>query len=665
MFDSKLLREICDSKAVFWAGQFSPTSSFTSSTRIFDETYDFRQSSNDHGSYSAVYLTEIDLGNVKQWPLILDEALRLLAHDEKTLLFIRFTQSHLLSVFALSAFLRKKKDFNIRLNYQEQDLDGTVIYSLECHRAPLTPTLSTFEFALITNGLRPTQVRRFVDSVANIRGIDNIAWSIAICGPADCRYQTEALSNRIRYIEEPSLHTAKGWITRKKNLIVETSTSENLLVAHDRYEIPENFLDAMFEYGPDFSVLVPAQVDQNGKRFPDWVSIGSQWSWAPCGMLDYGDYNPNIYINGGVIISKRSVLKDTPWNDLLFWNQGEDVELSRCLADNGITPRLSRLVTLTVTDARPGYTFDFASLPSINNAYVSPNGSPLASQFAMGVFSVGTGVELKNITANQLADHGITASKDFFSYTSEGLIPKRNSVDIAFGVQPPNKEDFRLSLNLKGQLESNDIELYINGKSVPFECTKGNPYSVRISLSVALADYEHCRNIVLTLNSSKNYILLGILPIYNKELPNYPILFSDKGVPHSALGAGWSARESWGVWSDGPNSDLYLPIPDSANITDIEFTLKANAYAPQTIESQLIGVKCNGVAVTLLKINKNKRPKKIKIRIPGALIHNNKVAHLQFSIQHPSSPAEQGVSADNRRLGLGLLSIDAKKVRPA
>ncbi|MHA6129397.1 DUF7024 domain-containing protein [Pseudomonas fluorescens group sp. PF-1] len=663
MFDSKLLREICDAKAVFWAGQFSPTSSFTSSTRIFDEKYDFRQPSSDHGSYSAVYLTEIDLGIVKQWPIILDEALRLLAHDQKTLLFIRFSQSHLLSIFALSAFLRKKKDFNIRLNYQDQDQDGTVIYSLECHRTPLTPSLSTFEFALITNGLRPAQVRSFVDSVANIRGIDNITWSIAICGPAEFRYQTEALSNRIRYIVEPSQHTAKGWITRKKNLIVETSSSENLLVAHDRYEIPENFLDAMFEYGPDFSVLVPAQIDQEGKRFPDWVSIGSQWSWAPCGMLDYGDYNPNIYINGGVIISKKNVLIDTPWNDLLFWNQGEDVELSRCLADDGIIPRLSRIVTLTVTDARPGYTFDFASLPSINNAYVSPHGSPLSSQFNMGVFCADTSVDLKYASADRLAILGITASKDYFSYTSEGLIPKRNIVDIAFGVKPTNKKDFKLSLNMKGQLESSDIELYINGKPVAFACSKDDYNSVCISLSVALADYKNCRNIFLTLNSNKNYILLSIQSINNEERPNYPILFSDKETPHSALGVGWSAQESWGVWSDGPNSDLYLPIPESEIISDIEFTIKANAYAPRTIESQLIGVRCNGIAITLLKIKKNKRPKKIKIRIPSAIIHNRKIAHLQLSIQHPSSPAEEGVSTDNRRLGLGLVSVNVKKIR--
>ncbi|WP_143498518.1 hypothetical protein [Pseudomonas sp. Irchel s3b5] len=673
MFDSKLLSEICDSKLVFWAGLFPPTSAFKSSTRILDERYDFRQLPNDHGKYSAVYLTEIDLGQIKQWPLIMDEALRLLAHGGKTLLFIRFTQNDLLSIFALTAFLRKKSDFKILLNYQEQDPNGTYIYSLECHRSSPPPSLSTFEFALITNGQRPTHVKRFIESVANIRGIDNIDWTIAICGPIGTRQQTEALSNRVRYIDAPLSHAEKGWITRKKNLIVETSRSENLIIAHDRYEIPPDFLDAMFEYGPDFSVLVPAQIDQKGNRFPDWVSFGSQWSWAPCGMLSYDDYNPNIYINGGVIISKRSVLIETPWNDLLFWNQGEDIELSRCLIENGITPRLSRVVTLRATDARPGYTYDFANLASIDNAYTSPNGSPKSTQFTMGAFSTGISLELKHLTIAQLAMHGINPSKDCFFYTPDGLIPKKDSVDLAFGIEPLQNEKFTLSLILLGELKKADLALSLNGKSIAFELYKVDSHSVGISLSEAIENSNTCRNTNLTINTSKNYILQKILSSNEKPTStsstypthiDYPISFSSKReLPHSIFGTGWCVRETWGGWSDGKESELYLPIPESGRNTDIEFTLNAIAYAPKSIETQLVGVECNGLPITLIKLKKSKRSKKMKFRIPRTLINERGFVHIKLKIQHPSSPAEQNASKDNRLLGIGIISIDAKRLR--
>ena len=35
-------------------------------------------------------------------------------------------------------------------------------------------------------------------------------------------------------------------------------------------------------------------------------------------MVEYGDYHPHLYVNGGVMIAKRHVLQTHAWNELLF-----------------------------------------------------------------------------------------------------------------------------------------------------------------------------------------------------------------------------------------------------------------------------------------------------------------------------------------------------------
>ncbi len=463
MFDAKLLNEICGSEAVFWAGTYPPMANMTLSRQIFDPECDFRQSPAQHGTYSAVYLVEYDLGQFKQWPLILDEALRLLHYGKRSALFVRFSQSALLSVFAFAAFLRRRKDFSFELIYQDQAPDGTFVYALYCTRESVIPTLATFEFALITDGRRPDKVIRFIDSVARVHGIDNIGWSVAICGPAVFGETLDRRNGRVRFIEESDQHSTKGWITRKKNLIVETTQAENLLIAHDRYEVPVSFLDQLFEFGADFSVITPAQMDTSGKRFPDWVAIGSQWSWTPCAMLQYGDYSPYGYVNGGVIISKRRVLTDTPWSELLFWNQGEDVELTRNMTEQGVTPRLARSVKLTVTDARPGYSFDFIRLPFMPHAYAVTHANIDPSQVAISLCTVGKVIDLRDQGIPQLAAKGIIAASTDWGLTHIGLIPLHHAAELFMHIKPREEGSLSLEIQVSTHADRNKVQIFANG----------------------------------------------------------------------------------------------------------------------------------------------------------------------------------------------------------
>ena len=69
-------------------------------------------------------------------------------------------------------------------------------------------------------------------------------------------------------------------------------------------------------------------------------------------MTDYSILLPRQYLNGGLLIAKTRTLRDVRFNDLCFWEQGEDVELAASFRGSGLPPRvnfLSSAVTLGVT----------------------------------------------------------------------------------------------------------------------------------------------------------------------------------------------------------------------------------------------------------------------------------------------------------------------------
>jgi hypothetical protein len=658
MFDQNLLNEVINSGPVFWAGKQAPVADFTVSTRIVDPDFDFREAASRHGKFSAVYLLEYDLGRIKQWPLIVDEALRLLKHGATSTLFVRFTQSQFLSIFGFAAFLRRRRDFTITLEFQEFDPDGTFVYALRCKRLSVQPTLSTIEFALITDGRRPDKVKRFVDSIAAVRGIDRIAWSVAICGPLAFGETLETLNGEVRFIKEPDQHTSKGWITRKKNLIVETSNAENLLIAHDRYEVPVDFLEQMFEFGADFSVLSPAQFDLQGKRFPDWVTLGSQWAWSIAGMLEYGDYSPHIYINGGVIISKREVLLETPWSDLLFWSQGEDVELTRSMAEKGVTPRLARNVRLRVTDARPGYTYEFARLPFRNDRYVLPGGCSDASEAPGSLMAVNAQVRLADRSPQDLASEGIFIAPGQWGLSAAGIVTLQDGAEFTMDTGAPLGHALFILMETAAA-PAQEMTIRINGEVAAWKAEQyADAEGSRIAVSVDETLSQKVRMLTVSLDGSGPLPLTSLgLSMSDRKL-DYPVHFGfDFPESLQAHLYGWSNPEPWGIWSVGDKAALRLPLNKVGG--GIRLAITAIGFTPKNMPRQTVGIACNGVPLGLFNLEPSGKPGEILVDIEKVVLQRNEEIILEFVPVTTSSPHDQGMSVDQRQLGLGLMSIHA------
>ena len=47
------------------------------------------------------------------------------------------------------------------------------------------------------------------------------------------------------------------------------------------------------------------------------------------------------------MVFKTHALRACPFNDLLYWNQAEDVEVSRVFAESGMPPRMNYLSSAT------------------------------------------------------------------------------------------------------------------------------------------------------------------------------------------------------------------------------------------------------------------------------------------------------------------------------
>jgi len=368
-YDEILSKKLASAEKVFWAGTMPPFPWMNASPDIYDRNKDHRLNPDFHQEFDLVYLVERNLGREKNWPMIIDEALRLMKPEGS--LIILMTDSPLCSIFELKNLLNEWEGTTLTFEHTHEN-NSRLFCITKNNKTKRKNTLQTFSFGVITQGKISQNLENFIKSVQNIEVPNSEEIEIIICGSPEIKEKIQTYDKRIIFVEEPNDFKSNGWITRKKNLIVKSSNHENLILVHDRYTIPCNFIKKIQEYGPDFSVLVSRQEYMDGTRIPDWVTIGSEWQWTTPGILQYGDWCRYNFINGGIMIAKTEVLKKVPWNELLFWNQAEDIELTRRLKFKGYIPRLARNLLVNSTATRKNYFENFEYLPYDKNNHIVP-----------------------------------------------------------------------------------------------------------------------------------------------------------------------------------------------------------------------------------------------------------------------------------------------------
>jgi len=191
-------------------------------------------------------------------------------------------------------------------------------------------------FGMVTNGVRMDFIDKSIESIRNLK-IPH--YEIIICGTYPKKIEKD-----MRYIHFTE-RDDKGWITKKKNLIAQAASYENLCIFHDRIVFNKDWYKGMKKFGNSFDVISCVQKLSTGVRVGDWlttnVDITDVGYMYRIEELDYRDWDKNAYVSGQLTIIKKTVWKKVPWNEKIYWQQAEDIEYSSRLTAEGFLPRFN------------------------------------------------------------------------------------------------------------------------------------------------------------------------------------------------------------------------------------------------------------------------------------------------------------------------------------
>lgn len=565
---------------VLWLGRKPPRADMAIGQDIFESRSGYRLPAKFHQAFDLVLCTETDIGRVKQWPLVLDEALRALKPGGRIVL--QGTETGFLSIFQLANFLEKWTQGQVRPIRQALNEGRYQVGIQLTHTHPRAASIDDFTFAVVTDGRKPALVARFVDSIRKASVAGGRKSAILVCGPCTAIDHLPDKSD-VRLVEQDSAFEALGWITKKKNLLVRSAMTENIMVAHDRYYAPEDFFASMEAFGGDFDVVVPSQKSVTGARIPDWVMTADSLNWTTPGWMEPADYHPHTYVNGGVIIAKRRCLEATPWNDLLFWGQAEDVEMSRRLAEAGVTPRLAPRLVVQSDQPRPDFFEAFEGVPYRSESYVSTarpswtEGGDEEVKAASRRPALKSGAVLSLKSSDQInaaLKVGLVVSgaralgwdehaqRSQFSFFSDKAAPPRW---LGLRFNRPLRDDDRIWLNGR----NSDPHHFFRWVEFPLENIEGNrPRNVHVE----------CRGERLAVE----LVATSDGPFINLSGEVVSVTFGNDAFACLALDEEWMASDKHTTWTRGPEAILPVPAP-VGEVIQVSLVLEAPLTSDTTV----------------------------------------------------------------------------------
>jgi len=353
---------VIDKYNAIWLGPDAPAD-YVNVSLDFINTPDTRLSSEHYHKYKVINFTEACISDFPKWPFILDELFKL--SDSESEFVIKFNT--LSSTFSVPKFYKQIHHLSNGtvelLSLENSDVAGIYILNFKASRRAYSSNRS-WSFGIVWDGKNENHLESYVRSVEKqIKYNSEI--ELIICGPAP--------SFEINFdhcVISSDEHTEKyANISRKKNKIIKKAKYENICIAHNRYQLDDNFIKSFDRIKHDFDVCVVKQVlSETGERVPDWVSQASDQKLTANYLLSYGDYSPYMYVPGGLVIAKRDILLENLFNDLGTWNMAEDVELSQRLMAKDYVPRLNSRCITKVLQLRKEIIADFIT-PDITNFY--------------------------------------------------------------------------------------------------------------------------------------------------------------------------------------------------------------------------------------------------------------------------------------------------------
>jgi FkbM family methyltransferase len=489
---------------ILWAGCLPPLSRMDADTRLLDPMRDYRMPPEAHQAYDLVYLVENDLGKVKAWPMVVDEALRLLRPGG--VLVVRLTNTNLCSIFALKNLIHQWGGLEPLFEFTCED--GATKFAVRNSRVTARPTAPKgVSFGVITDGKRWDRLTEFIQSVYDLRNPHGQEVEVLVCGPDTIKTKLEGNFPQVKLVRDSGEFSEHGWITRKKNQLVDSARCEFLVIVHDRYTIDPEFLIELQNFGYDFSVAVCRQVRPDGRRFPDWVSVGSEWSWSCPAMLEYGDWTPHMYINGGITIGKKSVLQNVRWNELIFWNQAEDVELTRRLMNQGFIPRLIRKAVAVSHITRPGTMEACEPVPALLDRYCLPSVGQTPQELTSPNLPFAQTIQFRKQLDQAIARQGVFRCEQWL--LTDDAIELPCGIYGELGGRLQASIDTEIVIRISLAVPINDVDCIVNDLKIPVQ--KIGRFAVHIT--VPAGHFYHTRTFRIHLRSPTEILRIKSITI--------------------------------------------------------------------------------------------------------------------------------------------------------
>jgi hypothetical protein len=353
---------------------------------IFNPTAGYRLPPHLHGRHDHVDISVRDLGTERAWPLIIDEAMRLIS-SKGTIRFAFFDPQYC-EFFELASFLENCSDGGVRLKdiqlgngekYEPSQKPKHRLVTIEVERPNQDRTTDDVSFAIISGGQNFDLLRNQILSIDRITRTATQAAEILVCGPKSVNEQLAEITpecqtivaSEISHVSEDFRFAAHPWITGKKNKLVASCKYPNIVLTHERYRFPSTFHSDLALWGGDYSILVPKAITTDGQRYPDWIAQERPWRLGHNGLVEYSDYHPGMFNNGGIFVAKTALLKDHSFSEILFWHEAEDVELSRRLYNHGICLRIAPSISVISSETTPAYKDGFVPLEPSADSYAS------------------------------------------------------------------------------------------------------------------------------------------------------------------------------------------------------------------------------------------------------------------------------------------------------
>ena len=357
-----------------WIGKKSVKD--TNSINICKLPY-LRAPSNYHQKYDIVWNVETNLSYEKNWMTILDEMLRFIGGDG--FLVIKYNYdffNYECNCMSIKNFLGRNLSIDAEIEWEtpkvdpihrfKKDVTFTSIIKIKRHNLNIYQNKG-WSFAITTLG---NKVNNVVDFCRSIRKHDKIEeHEIIVVGPKNKLYDDFNVKYlQIKYRDD------YGEICKKKNDIARFASNQNILIAHDRFILNDDFFVGMDEFGYDFDYIGIKQFfDDNKTTVPTSETIPTLrnliikenkiHNFANNSSLDFD----NTYIGGGLMIFKKDTMEKVKFNNLIFWNQAEDVEMGKSFLDKGFPARLNQFSSAKTFIPAP---FIPASEKKVNNSFV-------------------------------------------------------------------------------------------------------------------------------------------------------------------------------------------------------------------------------------------------------------------------------------------------------